>query len=539
MDEHHFWLDLEYDALESGGEIWASGRPDIEGWWCDGFELDTYALDAEPPYIEGWIYTGKGTDKRWRFRLDLRNFPRVSTPEEIDWEAIYPVRGKTGWLTIDTEREFVGMDFSIRDEPVEDIIVRRDYPSSFLPRNVPTPEADIVSGDAERTYRNIVHTSPPAPRDLPLAWPEKQDGPTKISKAYFWDRLEWRVGYELRRSGRTDIANLEMDGISIDAYELDGSPPRVEGTCWLKPRRWSALGFETNAGYPRARLGPYRFLLKLDAEPRAPAPRELNFEALLPEQGRTDWLTVDTNEMLVVVDPSVSNEPTEQVLVYWEGPSQVIPQAPIDFASDGTWRHARPELRARVLSESLMEEDGWRASLGPDEQRFWEWLEILVSNEISASGRADITGYRFERITVDRYLFDQSPARIEGTVWFLVGDRVRREQRGHSDRYRFVLIVPGQSGVASPAELDFEALVPEEGYTGWLTIDPGNKLIEIDPSVRERPIEDILFEWGRFTIVPAGAPAPEPGEPSTRRRRRPLSPVRTYRRHVRGAPSSD
>lgn len=535
MDEAHFWLNLEYSALESGGEIWASGRSDIQGWWCDGFELETYALDAEPPYIEGWIYTGKNTDKKWRFRLDLRNFPRVTSPEDIDWKAMYPVRGETGWLTIDTEREFVGMDFSVRDEPTEDIIVRKDLPPSFVPRDALTLEADIVSGDAERVHRTVVHTSLPEPRDSAPAWPEKPDAPTRMGKAYFWYRLQWRIGRELKASGRTDIGNLEMDGISLDAYELDGDPPRVEGTCWFKPRGRAGFGLGLNAGYPRAKFGPYRFLMKLEGQPRASAPSQLNFESLLPDLTHTGWLTVDTKGMSVIVDPSVKDEPTEQVLTSWKGPSKVIPLIPIDLSADRLWRHTRPKLRTRVLGKSLIEEDQWLTALPPNERRFWAWLEILVVNEISASGRTDITGYRFERLAIDRYLLDQSPPRIEGSVWFLEGDRVRREQRGNSGRYHFSLLTLGQHDAVTSADLNFEVLLPKEGYTGWLAIDLDNKRIEVDPAIRELPTEDLLTDdWGRYTAVAPGDEPPTSEEDLERRR--PRRWMRTYRRHVRGRP---
>ena len=159
-------------------------------------------------------------------------------------------------------------------------------------------------------------------------------------------------------------------------------------------------------------------------------------------------------------------------------------------------------------------------------------------NEISASGRPDITGYRFERLAIDHYLLDQSPPRIEGSVWFLEGGQVRRGQRGNSGHYQFSLLAREQPDAATPADLQFEALLPQEGYTGWLAIDVDNKRIEVDPSVRELPTEDLLTDdWGHYIAVAPGGDPPTSEE--DRERRRPRRWVRTYQRHVRSETSSE
>lgn len=330
------------------------GREELADAWCDGIEPDTYELDADQPYIAGefWMDAVGG----WRFKLDLTNLPRVSSPEEIDWEAIYPVRGKTGWLSVDTEARFISMDLSVRDEPERDFILRDNYPPTGIARDEPTPEADIVSGDAWRSPMTTVHvTAPePDPRNKVESWEslrateeQEDDEPSRIR---YWRSLEHRIRQQIRYSGRPELTNLEPDGMVVDAYEVGSTPPRIEGTCWFKRRRWWSSSSRPRRTAADAKLGPYRFVIALDSQPTAAAPADLDYDALLPEADRTGWLTVDLEAGLVTIDPAVRDEPTEDIVLSTENYFWIIPQgsSPVALTSDPDWRRTTPYPRTHV-----------------------------------------------------------------------------------------------------------------------------------------------------------------------------------------------
>lgn len=109
VDERRFW-----DALEwrTGDEMARDERCARAGMWCDGYAPQGLDQKAQPNRIRGRVYVvfgpsrggsfGSGRDESWTFELQLP--APVERLDDVDWSAILPERGDTGWLTIDHGR---------------------------------------------------------------------------------------------------------------------------------------------------------------------------------------------------------------------------------------------------------------------------------------------------------------------------------------------------------------------------------------------------------------------------------------------------
>ncbi|OLF10069.1 hypothetical protein BLA60_16545 [Actinophytocola xinjiangensis] len=90
-----FWVALEYRV----------SRELPDPLWCDGFQPETYDLDAERPQVRGlaWIGIGGGRQEQWDFTLLLPD----GSP---DWPSLLPDDRDTGWLSHDAANRTLGID---------------------------------------------------------------------------------------------------------------------------------------------------------------------------------------------------------------------------------------------------------------------------------------------------------------------------------------------------------------------------------------------------------------------------------------------
>ena len=121
--------------------------------------------------------------------------------------------------------------------------------------------------------------------------------PSAVDEQRFWRELAWRISVEIGASGRDELVGLYEDGIAASAFVFDSSPAHVEGQMWFLGERAYRL------------LGPYQFVLDLSSQPDATSREDVDFDALLPRNGMTGWLTVDLTEMRIVIDPASAEEP--------------------------------------------------------------------------------------------------------------------------------------------------------------------------------------------------------------------------------------
>jgi hypothetical protein len=105
MEEQDFWVRLEFRICAE-----FAGFPDkqLRANWCDGLVAEDYDLSAAEPCIRGRAWCGPSGQEPWRFTLILD--PRTGTPAEIDWPALLPGDGLTGWLTPDPQARTMTID---------------------------------------------------------------------------------------------------------------------------------------------------------------------------------------------------------------------------------------------------------------------------------------------------------------------------------------------------------------------------------------------------------------------------------------------
>ena len=142
-----------------------------------------------------------------------------------------------------------------------------------------------------------------------------------------------------------------------------------------------------------------------------------------------------------------------------------------------------------------------------DEQRFWWELARNISAEINASGRDELVGLFEDGIGPTTFVFDSTPAHVEGVMWFL-GKRPYR----FWGPYDFVLDLSSQPDAISRDDLDFEALLPRKGMTGWLTVDLTEMHIVINPTAGEKPTARSGTPAPRFRSLVHGAGPPKEPE---------------------------
>jgi hypothetical protein len=105
-----------------------------------------------------------------------------------------------------------------------------------------------------------------------------------------------------------------------------------------------------------------------------------------------------------------------------------------------------------------------------DEQDFWLRLEYRISAEFQGFEDKHLRWYGCDGLVAEEYDVLAAEPCIRGRAWCGPDGQ---------EPWRFVLFVG--SGMRSRDEIDWSALLPGERTTGWLSPDPRNKTVVIDP----------------------------------------------------------
>jgi hypothetical protein len=101
MDEQSFWSHLEFRIC---GEFAGMADRRMRYFWCDGLVPRAWYLEDATPRIVGAAWIGDDMNPReWEFTLFLPR--KVSSREEINWDALLPAKNVTRWLAFDSEHK--------------------------------------------------------------------------------------------------------------------------------------------------------------------------------------------------------------------------------------------------------------------------------------------------------------------------------------------------------------------------------------------------------------------------------------------------
>ena len=92
--EHEFWVRLERRIC---AEFRGSADKHLRYYWCDGLVPEAYDFTPPQPRVTGLAWCGGTGRQRWQFTLLLA--PGTPSREAIDWAALVPADGLTGWFT--------------------------------------------------------------------------------------------------------------------------------------------------------------------------------------------------------------------------------------------------------------------------------------------------------------------------------------------------------------------------------------------------------------------------------------------------------
>jgi GrpB-like predicted nucleotidyltransferase (UPF0157 family) len=92
--ESDYWQRLEYRICREF-EGFADER--LRRFWCDGLDPEEYDLAAAEPCIRGRAWCGPDGQDHWRFTLLVG--PEMRSRAGLDWAALLPGAGLTGWLS--------------------------------------------------------------------------------------------------------------------------------------------------------------------------------------------------------------------------------------------------------------------------------------------------------------------------------------------------------------------------------------------------------------------------------------------------------
>ncbi|MFG2045125.1 hypothetical protein [Dactylosporangium sp. NPDC048998] len=105
-----------------------------------------------------------------------------------------------------------------------------------------------------------------------------------------------------------------------------------------------------------------------------------------------------------------------------------------------------------------------------DEKDFWVRLEFRICTEFEGFEDKHLRWYGCDGLVAEEYdLLGAEPC-VRGQAWCGPGGQ---------ESWTFVLLV--DPGTRSRDEIDWPALLPGARKTGWLTPDPQNKTMVIDP----------------------------------------------------------
>jgi hypothetical protein len=107
-----------------------------------------------------------------------------------------------------------------------------------------------------------------------------------------------------------------------------------------------------------------------------------------------------------------------------------------------------------------------------DEREFWARLEYRISEEFAGFADNHLRFYWCDGLVPEQYDVAAGHWRIRGFAW--IG-------QGHQqERWAFTLAAGRARGTRE--DIGWSALLPAGTLTGWLSPDPGEKHVRIDPA---------------------------------------------------------
>jgi hypothetical protein len=111
---------------------------------------------------------------------------------------------------------------------------------------------------------------------------------------------------------------------------------------------------------------------------------------------------------------------------------------------------------------------------GPtDPDDYWGRLEYRLCDELQGMDDKELRALWCDGVVPRQYLLDDEVPRIVGYAWIMKGTR-------EGGQWDFVLFLP--HAVRSQAEIPWASLLPPDGASEWLEIDPKEQTLRIHPT---------------------------------------------------------
>ena len=104
------------------------------------------------------------------------------------------------------------------------------------------------------------------------------------------------------------------------------------------------------------------------------------------------------------------------------------------------------------------------------ESEFWGRLEYRLEPEFAVTGEGRFDDYWCDGISPEEYFITGRRPRILGEAWVCKGQE-------EMSQWKFELFLPHR--VNSRDQIDWDALLPPDDSTGWLSVDEERHLIRI------------------------------------------------------------
>ena len=116
-----------------------------------------------------------------------------------------------------------------------------------------------------------------------------------------------------------------------------------------------------------------------------------------------------------------------------------------------------------------------------DEPEFWVRLEYRICDEFRSFDDDHLRCYWCDGLVPERYDRHGGQWQISGSAWIGTLNAPKRHERRPSGQepWKFTLIA---GHARDRNEIDWQELLPGDRLTGWLTPDPDNKILKIDPA---------------------------------------------------------
>ncbi|HZZ44269.1 MAG TPA: hypothetical protein VFE58_15145 [Tepidisphaeraceae bacterium] len=106
-------------------------------------------------------------------------------------------------------------------------------------------------------------------------------------------------------------------------------------------------------------------------------------------------------------------------------------------------------------------------------KEFWSNLEYRVCREIDGLRNRQFPGLWCDGFIPDPFDPATIPPALTGIAWMGNGS-------SHQDPWHFTLILP--NNIAAESDLDWNALIPPDTATGWLSLNPSSRTLIINPN---------------------------------------------------------